>query len=551
MSLSTTSSGALYLILIQITSRALTFAGNQLLLRVLTPEHLGLAVQLELFSISILYFSRESIRVALQRQPQGPDSDHGDRIKSERSQSQIIVNLSYVAVFLGLILTTILGGWYQSSASHEVLRSPRFTAALRLYAVATAIELLSEPMFVIIQQQQMFKQRAKCETSAAVAKCLSACMTAFVAHRFANEASVLPFAIGQLVYAITILVSYTRTVLPYSATVKFSLLPRFLSLPPAVRQLYALDLFSRPLLTLSTTLYAQSIFKQLLTHGDTLVLSVVAPLSDQGSFALASNYGSLFARLLFQPIEESSRNYFGATLSSGSSPSSSKAATAASPFAPSDPAWRKVIVYLSTTLHFYGLLAIVCASLLPTLLPFVVTQVFLRNNPTWSNPQMSSLLSTYCYLIPLLAYNGILDAFLTSVATPSQLRTQSLVAIGCTGTYALAVYVCLGFLGMGAKGLVLANIIGMTVRIGWCAWWIVTWVRERQNGSRTSDNSEPSWWPAAMPNWGSIAVGVITTLSLRADVIQYVSKERSYIAGFDVWEIGRLIGAGMFLGSAM
>ena len=60
--------GAAILVLNQIGTRALTFAVNQVLFRYLSPGIYGVATQLELFSVSILYFSRESLRVALQRQ---------------------------------------------------------------------------------------------------------------------------------------------------------------------------------------------------------------------------------------------------------------------------------------------------------------------------------------------------------------------------------------------------------------------------------------------------------------------------------------------------
>src|SRR5437763_16762901 len=94
--------GTLYLILIQVASRALTFIGNQVLLRFLSPKLLGIAVQLELFSVFVLYFSRESLRVALQRQPARVDSEKrdDDQVEEPKSvQSQSIVNLSYLVVF--------------------------------------------------------------------------------------------------------------------------------------------------------------------------------------------------------------------------------------------------------------------------------------------------------------------------------------------------------------------------------------------------------------------------------------------------------------------
>ena len=119
--LSASAKGATFLILLQVASRALTFAVNQILLRFLSPELLGVSAQLELFSISVLYFARESLRVALQRQAHG---------------KQAVVNLAYLAVVTGLPLTYVLAHlWLQS----DTPKVPYFAEALSLYCLSTFI----------------------------------------------------------------------------------------------------------------------------------------------------------------------------------------------------------------------------------------------------------------------------------------------------------------------------------------------------------------------------------------------------------------------------
>ncbi|KAK5275762.1 Oligosaccharide translocation protein rft1, partial [Cryomyces antarcticus] len=103
--LSASAKGATLLILLQVSSRALTFAINQVLLRFLSPELLGLSVQLELYSISVLYFARESLRVALQRQSHGV---------------QTVVNLSYLAVGLGVPLSGVLAWTWMRAGTPDV-----------------------------------------------------------------------------------------------------------------------------------------------------------------------------------------------------------------------------------------------------------------------------------------------------------------------------------------------------------------------------------------------------------------------------------------------
>jgi hypothetical protein len=459
-----TASGTIYLILIQVASRALTFIGNQILLRFLSPELLGIAVQLELFSVFILYFSRESLRVALQRQPAQVDNEKRDdsQVNEAKSvQSQSIVNLSYLVVFSGSCLTLGLGFSWYNRADVVVLESAYFGTSLLLYGIATIIELLSEPSFVVIQQNLLYKARAQAETRAAVLKCIAACSTALLSHRLGWEPSVLPFAVGQCSYAISLFLFYLRSAYPTSTKERFSMLLRSVENNPS----YVLTYFSKPLLNLAGTLYAQSIFKQLLTQGDALILSFLASLSDQGAFAFASNYGSLIARLIFQPIEESSRSAFGKLLAANSSDGK-----------PDKRGLQAAIDHLSGILHFYGLIALLSCAYLPSIFPLAVRTIA---GPAWCTPAISALLSTYSYSIPFLAYNGILDAFVTSVATPAQLGQQSFWMAGFTAAYLGSAYVLLCVMGLGAKGLVMDNMVNMALRIGWSVIFIQRYFRSQ------------------------------------------------------------------------
>lgn len=221
--LSDTASGTSYLIFIQLASRILTFGGNQVLLRFLSPEVLGVAFQLELYSVTVLYFSRESLRVALQRQPQPKRNlDARDAVKRRSLQTQKIVNASYIALAIGLPLTAVLGFYvFQKSSA---VSTPWFQESLQLYAVATVLEILSEPAFVVIQERSLYKARAASETIASCAKCFMACLCAFVCNQLmGNDVGVLPFAIGQLAYGTFVFRGYLLSVRDSQAKDEFSL----------------------------------------------------------------------------------------------------------------------------------------------------------------------------------------------------------------------------------------------------------------------------------------------------------------------------------------
>ena len=206
--LAASAKGASFLILVQIGSRALTFTINQILLRFLSPELLGASVQLELYSISVLYFARESLRVALQRQT---------------GNSQALVNLSYISVALGLPIAYFFAALYARSSLPQVAWSRQ---SLTIYTFATSIELLAEPCFVVVQQKLLYKIRAAAETTATIARCLVTFIVVVWSHRNGKALGVLPFAFGQLSYTVCLLTIYYMQSVPISRRDKFALTPR-------------------------------------------------------------------------------------------------------------------------------------------------------------------------------------------------------------------------------------------------------------------------------------------------------------------------------------
>jgi hypothetical protein len=484
-----TTAGAAYLILTQVASRALTFIGNQVLLRYLSPYLLGTAVQLEVLSVTVLYSARESLRVALQRRPQSTRDVSVTKSGPEHGrQSQSTVNLSYAAVVLGVIIGLILGPWYLRLASLEVLNGPCFRNVFLIYCAATAIELSAETCFLLIQQHSLFATRAGAETLAAISRCTMACFTAYYLNSTGYPPSVLPSAVGQLNYAIVLFILYLLPAISLARIHSFSLLPTTIPSPS-----YLLSIFHIPTLQLASTMYLQSIFKLLLTEGDSLILAAFSSLTDQGAFALAANYGGLLARLVFQPIEESSRNTFGRLLSQS----------------PSTADTKRALEYLSSLLHFYTLFSLPLITLIPPLVPIVTPYLF---SSAFRTPVITSLLANYIYYIPFMAVNGILDAFVTSVATPATLRRQSLAMAVFTGIYAVTAWVLLQYYQLGAKGLVWANMVNMLMRIGWSVWYVGLWIKgdhEEKIEVRQSEQLRKMFWRDCRPHWSLIVLTVV------------------------------------------
>lgn len=74
--------------------------------------------------------------------------------------------------------------------------------------------------------------------------------------------------------------------------------------------------FNSELQTLTVSFAKQSALKQVLTEGEKYVMSVspVLTFSEQAIYDVVNNMGSLAARFIFRPIEDSSYFYFTQTI---------------------------------------------------------------------------------------------------------------------------------------------------------------------------------------------------------------------------------------------
>ena len=224
--------------------------------------------------------------------------------------------------------------------------------------------------------------------------------------------------------------------------------------------------FSRPLLVLGTSIFAQSIVKHVLTQGDTILIASLASSDAQGVYALANNYGGLVARLLLQPVEESSRNYFGKLLSSADR-------------SPSKDLVVKARDNIQTLLRAYVLLSVCVVSIGPTIAPILLG---LLAGSQWTQSGAGQVLATYCYYIPPLAINGLTEAFVSSVATEAEVNRQSIWMLAFSAGFAGAAFVFLKVLRLGAEGLVWANTLNMLFRIIWSTAFIRAYLKLHGTG---------------------------------------------------------------------
>jgi len=298
-----------------------------------------------------------------------------------------------------------------------------------------------------------------------------------------GEWALVAFAGGQLVYGIIVLVTY----LAFYGTQHLS--PRMLQI-------------KRPsdpeLLQLALTMTSQSVVKLVLTEGDKLILSWFSPLEDQGGYAIAVNYGSLVARIVFQPVEETSRLYFSKALTSISTSSS-----------PHMENLRKAANALLALLSVQAALSVIVLVFGTTYLPIVLHILLPQPYLLTSAPKV---LSAWVWYIPVLAFNGGLEAFLSSVATPQDLNQQSRWMAVFSATYIL-VAVMLYRLGLGDVSLVYANIVNLSARITYSVYFISSFFSRH-------DARNVLEWNRVLPGWPVLLTCGLSAASIWASARQ-------------------------------
>ena len=133
------------------------------------------------------------------------------------------------------------------------------------------------------------------------------------------------FCISEVIYACSFPALYLiriRSILTKPMEANSLPIQSLAELAPPLSSVFALFSYTKTLpansMSLLILFFKQSGLKQLLTEGERYVLSLSSvSMHDQGVYEIVNNLGSLFARFLFQPLEEGFYLYFSRVGSEG------------------------------------------------------------------------------------------------------------------------------------------------------------------------------------------------------------------------------------------
>lgn len=491
--------GASLLVLTQIFTKLATFSLNQLLVQYVTPAVLGTASYWEFVVQTILFFSREAERLAVQR----ADSDvaansaenaphasnHADdaAIDASPSKLQKVVNFGHLPLLVGIPMTALMLVWS--------LRTQN-TPILVLVSILVIMELMAEPMYALNQFQLGFAKRSRIESLAVIGRCLTTFVGVVFAARTKNDVhAAAAYVAGQLVYAAVVYIMYRNS--------SYKIRP--ISNSGLVWKRY----FSPQLFSVWRGLFIQMIFKHLLTEGDRLLISWLCSAEEQGVYALVTNYGSILARVLFQPVEESLRLVLSKELSTPSSKTQTQMAA------------KNMGYILLMYFHLSVVMVLGGYSNGAYVLQFALGR---SKALIWKETNVFQIFPQYILYLPFLAFNGVIEAFFSSTASELQIQKFSWFMLGLTAFILLLLYWLIQVQNTGLLGLMVANSTNMALRIIYCTNYMQKFLKKK--GIKTSI-------------WQSISrirIGIFLAIAL--GLSQYIATEKLQVYGFPKLVLG-------------
>ncbi|PFX33256.1 Protein RFT1-like [Stylophora pistillata] len=414
---------------------------NGILLRYTTKDMIGVVnVRLMLLNQTIVFVAREAFRKACLS-------------KSADKRWAQVINLLWCVFPLGVVLSIILGHvWLYYLEIPDPVKIPNYPLAVMVFAASGSIELLSEQLWVIAQAFVFLRLKVVVEGIANFARCvITLGLVVFV-----PDLGIIAFCFAQTAFSVLVMVLYYVYFVYYIKTAPKDQNNEESDFPlRSLRDFFprtvsGKSFISGALAHLTWSFFKQSFLKKILTEGERYIMTLfkVLTFSQQGIYDVINNLGSLVARCVFMPIEESYYTFFAYTLERGSSahkqtPQSTKMA--------SDT--------LEVVLKFVVLVGL-------TFLVFGYSYSFLLldiyGGKTLSSGEGPSLLRWYCVYVLIIAVNGMTECFMFATMSKDDVDSYNYKMMTFSVVFLAASWYLTIF---GSVGFVIANCLNMLLRI--------------------------------------------------------------------------------------
>ncbi|XP_069874630.1 man(5)GlcNAc(2)-PP-dolichol translocation protein RFT1 isoform X2 [Dipodomys merriami] len=380
-------------LLLQVLFRLITFVLNAFILRFLSKEIVGVVnVRLTLLYSTTIFLAREAFRRACLSRG------------TQQDWSQTL-NLLWLTIPLGVFWSLFLGWiWLHLLEVPDPNVVPHYGTGVVLFGLSAVVELLGEPFWVLAQAHMFIKLKVIAESLSVILR--------------------------------SILTALLVIWLPHWGLHIFSVAQAFVNWQEA---------------KLTWSFFKQSFLKQILTEGERYVMTFLNVLNfgDQGVYDIVNNLGSLVARLIFQPIEESFYIFFAKVVEREKDAILQK---------------QEDVAVAATVLEFLLKLALL-TGLTITVFGFAYSQLALD---IYGGAMLSSgtgpiLLRCYCVYVLLLAINGVTECFTFAAMSKEEVDRYNFTMLALSSSFLVLSYLLTHW--CGSVGFILANCFNMGIRI--------------------------------------------------------------------------------------
>lgn len=424
---------ASYNIILQVLMRIVSSLSNMVILRIVSKDNLGVInVRLMLLYSTAHCLSREAFRRSCLS-------------KFDSKSIEKTLNLLWLTCPTCLLCSLGLRIiWLKLLEEPNPSVVPHYAMGVNVILLSVIIEILAEPLFVFSQSFHFVKLKVFIEGISLTLK--SICMVVLLCKWPDTNSVMYIFCLSQMLSSIVYTSSYYaffwwhfhygKTTLPITSL--WNIFPKL-----STHFLEWKDF------VLTWSFLKQTLLKQFLTEGERYVMTFfnMLSLNKQGLYDTVNNLGSLAARFIFLPIEESGYLMFSQLVSRDQPPQKQK----------NFDACLDILANLMKMMTLMGLIVLTFGYSYSSLL------LLLYGGPQLSTGLAPVLLRWHCFYVLLLALNGITECFKLSAMSPVQIDRYNQKMVFLSVLFLFAAY-CLAKI-VGSVGFILANCLNMGFRI--------------------------------------------------------------------------------------
>ncbi|XP_044760485.1 protein RFT1 homolog [Coccinella septempunctata] len=444
---------ASFSIIFQVLFRCITFILNAFIVRTLGHDVLGIMnVRLLLLESTILFLSKEPLLKAC--------------LTNTKSHNwPQVINLIWISVPISTLLSMCLAYvWLNLLSPVDDVFHTQYKWGCFSIALSCIIEQCTQSVVLVVQSFCFVKLKIVLETLYVLTR--TTIFVCLVIHD--PNTAIGAFSIAQIVSALVLCLSYFVFFAWYIPELKmnnkkeqtnsklFNDMKDFpfesvLDFFPGVMK-NDNNLLNKDLCVLTMSFAKQSIVKQILTEGEKYVMTIspVMTFTQQAMYDIVNNLGSLAARFIFRPVEESAYFYFtqmvqrDVSVKNQNQKSISESAS--------------VLKQLCNVIVSFGLVIFVFGQ------SYSYTLLYLYGGRNLVNNVLPvTLLKFHCFAIILLAINGVTEGFVFATMSNKQLDRYNYMMVLFSMIFLIVSYVLTILLG--PVGFIIANCINMLARI--------------------------------------------------------------------------------------